>query len=262
MPSAFAVANKRNTEELERLQQLVRNLQTLNRIGNNQNKWRRLSNGNKHRLHNLSMKRKSHPNQYTKLNNKIKGVSGRITTRKFYYGYGPHARSNWVMKKGFMVPPNLPNEEVLPFRRFVRGGRLGEPIVVKPGTVLAHTGRPGTFPATFKFGSKWRNIFTKEKTLRPLVYTARPRPVPAKVPPRGFLPTLKRLAWESPGMAPMRTMTKEQLAFLGSLTGTNWNYMKPKPFPQALSPKTLTKYRRNLAARTIQRALKRHRAKK
>lgn len=238
---------RKNQVELSRLKELYENIKTLNRITGNRNAWRNLSLPNRHRLHLLELERKRHPEQYTNLPKKIQDMSAKLTARAFFYGYGAIAGRNWVKKTGALVPKYLPKNEIKAFFRYTPAGTL------KPGTVLGRTGNPARLMTGGTTLVPWRNNFVKEGSLRPLVLTARPKPVPAKTPSRGFEPTLKRLAWNA---LPVKNMTSEQLNFLSKLTGTNWKLLRPKPIPKPLSPKTLERYRRNLAARTIQRAFR------
>lgn len=254
MSSLFKRLNTENLREIKRLQTLIKDLKTLNWLGNNQNKWRNLTSENRHRLHNLNMRRKSHQNQYTNLNKRITEILTKRSARFLTYGYAPRFEKNWVRKEGLLVPPHLPASEARAFYRFVNNNGLA----LKPHTMRRkNTGKPLSYGPEVKISNNMRRALESEGSLRPgpafkfkNVYGPK---LPAKTPKRGFEPTLKRLAWNK---LPVSRMNNEQLAFLSQVSPINWTLMKPKPFPKPLSQNELTKYRRNLAARVIQRAFK------
>jgi hypothetical protein len=218
MSTAFRKANAKNGAELKRLEKHIQNLKTM---GLHQN----VPSATK-RLDELQLKRLS---------------------RMWMYGYIPRARNNWVVKRDLYVPPNLPANEVLSFRRPRLG--LGEnQFLLKKNTTLG----------------RFRNIFTQEGTLKP-VSGKRPVPFIPKKPVHGFLPTLRELAWKAKSsnenFETMKTMNNKQLKLLSKAGPINWTLLKPAKRATPLPANNVTAYRRHAAARTIQKAVKKYQKK-
>ena len=243
MPSAFNRAETRNQAESTRLQQLIANLKALEMLGENVN-WNNIRPRNAGpRLQALKLARNANPANYTKekLQKKRANLANKILVSRWMYGYVPKRGANWVQKKGFWVPPHLPEREVDAFwhpghnRAWIKGGNP---------EVLARGSRPGPM----------RNVLTAEGLLKPVVHTARRKPSPAKRS-EPHLPTLKELAWKA---TPMSTMTNEQLRFMSQMTPMNLMMLKSKKRAQPLSANNLTESRREVAARRIGRAAKKY----
>ena len=218
MPSAFIKANKLNSAELKRLEKHIQNLKTM-------------------RLH-------RHVPSATK---RLEELQHKRLSRMWMYGYVPKKRNNWVDKKGLYVPPNLPANEALLFRRPRLG--LGEnKFLLKKNTTLG----------------RFRNIFTQEGTLKP-VSGKHPVPFVPKKPVHGFLPTLRELAWKAKSsnenFETVKTMNNKQLKLLSKVGPINWTLLKPAKRATPLPANNVTAYRRHAAARTIQKAVKKYQKK-
>ena len=250
MPTAFNRAETRTIAEANRLHQLIANLQLINnatRASNSGNWLAVVGNGLSPEVHarvkRANQARKANPANYTKekLQKKVANLANKILVSRWMYGYVPKRGANWVQKKGFWVPPHLPEWEVDAFwhpghgRAWIKGGKQ---------EVLARHSMSGPM----------RNVLTAEGLLKPVVHTASRKPSPAKrSEPR--LPTLKELAWKA---TPMSTMTNEQLKFMSQMTPMNLMMLKPKKRAQPLSANNLTESRREVAARRIGRAAKKY----
>ena len=255
MPSAFNKAEARNEAESNRIHQLMTNLEFLNQhkpSNSKNNSWlwywennngNGLSELNIERIQNASRLRKANPTNYTnsKMYEKLVNLGNKIMSRRWMYGYVPKVGANWVEKGGLKVPPHLPEWEVRKFRR------IGKP------RAWSVQGVPKVL-ARNTMSTRWRNAFTAEGTLKPLVHTARRKPSPAK-PRERHLPTLKELAWKA---TPMATMTNEQLKFMSQMTPMNLTMLKPKKRASPLPPNNITKYRRRAAAHVIGKAARKH----
>jgi len=261
MTSEFRKANARNAAEIQRLTQLIANLQFLNthrpRGRRNNYNWmfhwennhgNGLSEPNIERIQLANRARKANPGNYNI--KKLTTIKDDIVTKKriryWMYGYVPKVGANWVVKGTRWVPPNLPVNEIESFYRAGKNRQLinarGQPMVL------------GRVPGA----NTWRTMFTKEGTLKPVVYTARRKPSPAKRS-EPHLPTLKELAWKA---TPMATMTNEQLRFVSQMTPMNLTMLKPKKRAAPLPVNNLTKYRREAAASAIGKAAKKYLTKK
>jgi hypothetical protein len=255
MPTAYQKANAANQAELKRLEQLIANLKFLNTYHNASNSrnwlwyWENnhgngLSEPNISRIQNADRARNANPANYTtkKLKKKIANLENKIMVRRWMYGYVPKMGANWVGKLGLRVPPHLPETEVQNFRRFTREGIP---------FALANISKAGPL----------RNVFAAEGTLKPVVYTARRKPSPAKRPER-HLPTLKELAWAAKSanenFETVKTMNNKQLKLLSKEGTINWTLLKPKKRTAPLPANNLTKYRRQAAARVIGKAAKKY----
>jgi len=259
MPSAFNKANAANQAEVKRLEQLIANLKFLNTYHNASNSpnwlwyWENnhgngLSEANIPRIQNAERARNANPANYTnkKLKKKIANLENKIMVRRWMYGYVPKMGANWVSKLGLRVPPHLPETEVQNFRRFTREGNP---------FALANISKSGPL----------RNVLAAEGLLKPVVYTARRKPSPAKRPER-HLPTLKELAWAAPStnenFETVKTMNNKQLKLFSKHAPVNWTMLKPKKRAAPLPVNNLTKYRRQAAARVIGKAAKKYLKKK
>lgn len=152
----------------------------------------------------------------------------------------------------YRVPPSLPVSEM---RNFLRLNSPYTSYITGPNGQSRGAVLRKNFNAT-----RFRNNFVKEGTLKPVTTRRHRRPanaVPAKIPPRGYIPTLKEIAWASPKLAPMSRMNNEQLNFLSELNGRNYKLLKPKRRATPLSNNNYTSLRRQLAAFKLQRAWKR-----
>ena len=255
MPSAFNKANAANQAEVKRLEQLIANLKFLNTYHNASNSpnwlwyWENnhgngLSEANIPRIQNAERARNANPANYTnkKLKKKIANLENKIMVRRWMYGYVPKMGANWVSKLGLRVPPHLPETEVQNFRRFTREGNP---------FALANISKSGPL----------RNVLAAEGLLKPVVYTARRKPSPAKRPER-HLPTLKELAWAAPStnenFETVKTMNNKQLKLFSKHAPVNWTMLKPKKRAAPLPANNLTKYRREAAARVIGKAAKKY----
>jgi len=259
MPSAFNKANAANQAEVKRLEQLIANLKFLNTYHNASNSpnwlwyWENnhgngLSEPNIPRIQNAERARNANPANYTnkKLKKKIANLENKIVVQRWMYGYVPKMGTNWVSKLGLHVPPHLPETEVQNFRRFTREGNP---------FALANSSKSGPL----------RNVLAAEGLLKPVVYTARRKPSPAKRPER-HLPTLKELAWAAPStnenFETVKTMNNKQLKLFSKHAPVNWTMLKPKKRAAPLPANNLTKYRREAAARVIGKAAKKYLKKK
>jgi hypothetical protein len=244
MPTTYQRAQREVANQIANVNRRIANLRKLNAIGNNQNKWRELTHANRHRLHQLKKNRNAKPNDnaynYAKLQETLRALRQDVFRLKFFYGYkwryNPRNIKNVTINgRLYSVPLRIPNWEAVNFHR--AGGNRR---IIAPGPYM----------------NKRHNVYSAKGWLKPLKYGPWPRPVPARAPKRGYLPTLKELAWAA---TPMPGMTNEQLRFVSQMTPMNLMMLKPKRRAAPLSPTTLTKLRRNLAARTIQRAVKKRR---
>ena len=262
MPTAFSQAESRNTAETKKLKQLIENLKFINKYHNASNSpewlwyWENnhgngLSEANIPRIQNAERARNANPANYTfpKLQKKLINLGNKTVIRRWIYGYLPKVGVNWVEKKGFKVPPHMPEWEIRNFRRFG-----------KPGVWTSKYGNPIALGQNAKSGNR-RNVFTAEGTLKPVVYTARRKPSPAKRPER-HLPTLKELAWaaksSNENFETVKTMNNKQLKLLSKVGPINWTMLKPKKRAAPLPANNLTKYRRQAAARVIGKAAKKY----
>ena len=247
----FRQANAENAKEMNRIKQIFKNLQWLGFYANNPNWWRSLSRENRHRMHVLNLKSKSKPENYTfnVLNKKFRETQARLAARRVMYGYIRKSRADNVYKNGRLVPEHLPAWEAFAY------SRAGLPFA---NNRTGH--RSSLLPYDFNI-SKYRNNFTREGTLKPATTARHTRPAnakPAKLPPRGYLPTLKELAYAAaPELAPLRQMSNEQLQFVSN----NWKKLIPKRRAPPLSNNAYTILRRHLAATILQRAWKKSRGK-
>jgi len=131
MPSAFNRAEARNKAESTRLHQLIANLEALETTGENVN-WNNIRPRNAvPRLQALKLARNANPANYTKekIQKKVANIANKILVSRWMYGYVPKRGVNWVQKKGFWVPPHLPEWEVGEFwhpghgRAWIKGGK-------------------------------------------------------------------------------------------------------------------------------------------
>ena len=157
------------------------------------------------------------------------------------YGYVPRAGANWVKKKGFWVPPHLPEWEVGAFQH--PGHKRAWIKVDKPAALGVKT-----------TAGHLRNVLTAEGLLKPV---SGKRPVGFKSE-RTNLPTLKELAWAAPSsnenFETVKTLNNKQLKLLSKVGPINWTLLKPKPRPTANN----IARQRNTAARKIQGAAKKY----
>jgi hypothetical protein len=250
MPTTFMAVHQANLQEMQRLRNLIRNLRNLRNVNNNSTdeNWRnRFNNENIPRLQALYQAKKSNPNAYkiSKLQSNLENVKSRRVSRLAMYGYIPKMKSNWVYKGMVLVPPNLPQREVAKFRRI---GRTG------PGS--------GVDPLAAHFNtSRWRNTFTAEGTLK-APSGKKPVPFVPRQRVRGFLPTLKELAWatktSNKKFETVKTMNNNQLKLFSEYAPVNWTMLKPKRRANPLPENNVVEYRRGAAARVIQRAAKKY----
>jgi hypothetical protein len=79
---------------------------------------------------------------------------------------------------------------------------------------------------------------------------------------RGFLPTLKELAWATKtaneNFETAKTMNNKQLKLFSKYAPVNWTLLKPKRRANPLPHNNVVEYRREAAARVIQRAAKKY----
>ena len=254
MPSAFNKAEARNQAEAVRLHQLIANLKFINKYHNASNSpewlwyWENnhgngLSEANIPRIQNAQRARNANPANYTKekLQKKVANLANKILVSRWMYGYVPKRGANWVQKKGFWVPPHLPEWEVGAFqhpghgRAWIKGGK---PAALGVKTTAGHL----------------RNVLTAEGLLKPV---SGKRPVGFKSE-RTNLPTLKELAWAAPSsnenFETVKTLNNKQLKLLSKVGPINWTLLKPKPRPTANN----IARQRNTAARKIQGAAKKY----
>ena len=93
--------------------------------------------------------------------------------------------------------------------------------------------------------------FVREGSIKPITYGPPRRPSPKRPPPR-HVPTLKEMAWNASGL---KGMTPAQLSAASMFSPYNLTQLRPK-VAAALSPSALANIRRNLAARVIQKAVR------
>jgi hypothetical protein len=253
MATAFQKANARNAAEIERLEKLIANLESLNTLGENYINWNAIRPPYAgRRLQALKLARKANPGNYNinKLRKNKRAIGTKRTAHHWMYGYVPKLGANWVGKGGRWVPPNLPLNEVEEFHR------IGGP---RRRLFNSH-GKPLVLNKDVK-GEPHRTMFTKEGTLKPAVHTARRKPSPAKRPER-HLPTLKEFAWAAPStnenFETVKTMNNKQLKLFSKHAPVNWTMLKPKKRAAPLPVNNLTKYRREAAARVIGKAAKKY----
>jgi len=245
MSTAFRRAHDPNGVEIKRLGKLIQNLQLLNKFANLSD----VRSSIRPRLEALKIRRNKRPNIYNikKILQKDDELQKKQLSRMWMYGYIPRPRNNWVVKKGLLVPPNLPDNEVLLFRR-PRLGMGENQFLLKKNTTLG----------------RFRNMFTQEGTLKP-VSGKRPVPFVPKKPVHGFLPTLRELAWKAKSsnenFETMKTMNNKQLKLLSKAGPINWTLLKPAKRATPLPANNVTAYRRHAAARTIQKAVKKYQKK-
>lgn len=245
MSTAFRKANEQNSAEIKRLEKLLQNLQFLNKSANLSDVRASI----RPRLEALKIRRNKHPNIYNinKIKQKGSQLQHKRILRMWMYGYIPKGRNNWVEKKGLTVPPDLPTNEVLSFRR----SRLG---IGENKFLIKKNAESGPY----------RNMFTNERTLKP-VSDKRPVPFVPKKPVHGFLPTLRELAWKAKSsnenFETVKTMNNKQLKLLSKVGPINWTLLKPAKRVAPLPANEVTAYRRHAAARVIQKAVKKYQKK-
>ena len=249
MATAFQKANARNAAEIQRLEELIANLESLNTLGENYINWNTIWPPNAgRRLPALKLARKANPGNYNinKLRKNKNAIGTKRTARHWMYGYVPKVGANWVAKGGRWVPPNLPLNEVEEFHR-IGGSRR---------RLFNSHGKPLVLAYDIK-GEPHRTMFTKEGTLKPV---SGKRPVGFKRE-RNNIPTLKELAWKAKSsnenFETVKTMNNKQLKLLSKVGPINWTLLKPKPRPTANN----IARQRNTATRKIQRAVKKYQKK-
>jgi hypothetical protein len=235
---------------MKRLHELTRNLRNLLHINNNSTdeNWRnQFNNENIPRLKALYQAKKSNPNAYqmSKVKQNLKTVDNRRLSRLAMYGYVPKMKKNWVYKGPYLVPASIPFREVAKFRRV---GKNGPGARVDPLNTVHNT-------------SRWRNTFTTEGTLK-APSGKKPIPFKPKQTIRGFVPTLKEIAWAAKStnnnFETVKTMNNKQLKLLSKMGPVNWTMLKPKRRANPLPHNNVVQYRRTAAARVIQRAAKKY----
>jgi len=215
-----------------------------------------LSEPNIERIQLANRERKANPGNYNinKLQKNKYAIGTKRTARHWMYGYVPKVGANWVSKRGRWVPPNLPVNEVEEFYR------IGGP---RRRLFNSH-GNPLVLNKDVK-GVLWRSLLAQEGTLKP-VSGKRPVGFTPKKPVRSFLPTLKELAWKAKSsnenFETVKTMNNKQIKLLSKVGHINWTLLKPKKRAPPLVGPNLTSIRRNAAAHTIQRAVKKYQKKK
>jgi len=250
MPTTFRVVHQANLEEMQRLRQLIRNLKNIRNIKNNWNpeNWTNtFNNENIPRLQALYEAKKRNPSAYNlpKLKKNLKNVDSRRLSRLAMYGYVPKMTKNWAYKGHYYVPASIPLREASKFRRV---GKTGPGAGVDPLNTVQNI-------------TRWRNAFTAEGTLKA---PSGKKPVPFKPKPnvRGFLPTLKELAWatktSNENFETAKTMNNKQLKLFSRYAPVNWTLLKPKRRANPLPHNNVVEYRRTAAARVIQRAAKKY----
>lgn len=243
MSTAFRKANDESVAKIRKLEQLIENLQTMRRTANLSS----VPAARRARLQSLKIQDNKHPYNINELTRLVGHLHTERITRLWMYGYIPKGRNNWVEKKGFMVPPDLPANEALSFRRSRLG--IGEnKFLIKKNT------KSGAF----------RYLFTREGTLKP-VSGKRPVPFVPKKPVHGFLPTLRELAWKAKSsnenFETVKTMNNKQLKLLSKVGPINWTLLKPAKRVAPLPANNVTAYRRHAAAHVIQKAVKKYQKK-
>jgi hypothetical protein len=180
-----------------------------------------------------------------KLKKNLINVNNRRLSRLAMYGYVPKLKSNWVYKGMILVPPTLPHREIARFRRIGRSG---------PGA--------GADPLRANFNlTRWRNALVAEGTVK-APSGKKPVPFVPRQRVRGFLPTLKELAWatktSNENFETAKSMNNKQLKLFSKYAPVNWTLLKPKRRPNPLPENNVVEYRRTAAARVIQRAAKKY----
>ena len=246
MSTTFRAANRADALELTRLRNLLRNLQNIRHVTNwNAENWSEFTNANVNRLRALYEAKERNPKAYvySKLIKTYENLKNKRKTRLAMYGYVPKMTSGWKYKGHYYVPASIPSWEAMNFRRV---DKTGPGAYMEPLNTVENTRR-------------WRNAFTAEGTLKA---PSGKKPVAFKPKPnkRGFVPTLKELAWAAkstnPNFETVKSMNNKQLKLLSKVGPINWAMMKPKKRVTPLPANNVTKYRRHAAARIIQKAVK------
>lgn len=250
MPTTFRAANIANMRERKRLSNLIGNLKSIKNVNNTwtAQQWQNeFHENNIPHFQALYEAKKRDPEAYKipKLRRNLLSVNNRRLSRLAMYGYVPRKNSSWVYKGVMLVPPTIPYWEAPSFRRVGKGG---------PGA------GEDPLPAYSNL-TRWRNAFVAEGTLK-APSGKKPVPFIPKTPRRGFLPTLKELAWATKtaneNFETMKTMNNKQLKLFSKHATVNWTLLKPKRRASPLPANNVTEYRRGAAARVIQRAVKKY----
>jgi hypothetical protein len=250
MPTTFRAAHQANLQERKRLSDLISNLRLIHNINNtwNAEQWRSVFHENNiPPLQALYEAKKRDPEAYkiAKLRKNLINVNNRRLSRLAMYGYVPKLKSNWVYKGMILVPPTLPQREVAKFRRIGRSG---------PGAGA------DPLPAYFNL-TRWRNALVAEGTVK-APSGKKPVPFVPRQRVRGFLPTLKELAWatktSNENFETAKSMNNKQLKLFSKYAPVNWTMLKPKRRANPLPHNNVVEYRRTAAARVIQRAAKKY----
>jgi hypothetical protein len=252
---SFKQLNARDRAEVEYLQKKARNNTKLGRLLSGQTKWANLGPANyRHMRYVESQPRVNMP----ATNKRLGELINSITSRRVMYGYVivRNARRNkpWVprtfMRNGKLVtwgaPESMPNWEVPRFKSPSRHG-----IPWHAGTMIQVHSKEGR-----AITNNSRAKLVAERTLRPIVYGPNRKPSP---PRPKFVPgpSLKKLAWNASGIEALTPAQRTGVLRMAGYKYANFENLRPKT-PLRLSPTTLTKLRRNAAAKTIQHAVRRH----
>jgi hypothetical protein len=255
---SFKNLNARNKAEIKYLQQKIRNNTKLGKLLSGQIKWTNLGPANYRHMRYVE----SQPRMNNAATNKRLGeLVNSITSRRVMYGYltvrNAHRNAPWVqrtfMRNGILVknsaPVSIPNWEVSQFRQ---PGRHGMPW--QTGLVVQAYSKEGR-----AITNNQRAKLVAEGSLRPLVYGPNRKPSPPRpkfvYKPPG--PSLQKLAWNASGMEALTPAQRTGVLRAMGYKYANFKNIRPKS-PLRLSPTTLTKLRRNAAAKTIQHAVRRH----
>ena len=260
----FRAEYAKHKREINRLTQLIANLEVLRFAGNNQNIWSGFTGANRHRLHLLNSNVKRNPNKYNlpTLRKKQANASMLAKALLWSYGYIPKRGKNWEggLSHGGAVPRGMPNNEAANFLSGARRRLTGETLF----TTL--TGPRAVF-------SEYRKKISNLGLLKPVIRRRKPTPSPRR-PAAGvgqYVPeSLHEIAWSQPRFKLMRNLSnnnfnaisqnlKPELVNHFKRLRARYRYRnknnlsKVRRYPQ-MANFALQHYRRQAAARAIQYA--------
>lgn len=250
---SFKQLNARNKAEIEHLQKKARNNTKLGKLLSGENKWANLGPANyRHMRYVESLPRVNMPT----LNKRLRALVDNVMSRRVMYGYVPVKNVAWVprtfMRNGervtYTAPASMPKWEVLRFRSPSRHG-----IPWHAGRMIQTHSTKGRIIHNNK-----RAKLVAEGSMKPIVYGPRRKPSPPRPKfKHNTGPSLKKLAWNASGMEALTPAQRTGIMRAMGYTRMTLENFRPKT-PPRLSPTTLTKLRRNAAAKTIQHAVRRH----
>jgi hypothetical protein len=253
---SFKNLNARDKAELKYIQNKLINNTKLGKLLSGKTKWANLGPANYRHMRYVESQPRVNK---TALVKRIDELGENITGRRIMYGYIPRPQTSWISHRFkrpstqntyiAVAPVSMPNWEV---PRFRSPSRHGIPWLTGQ-TAQAMNKRGPTI------SNNLRAKFVAERTLRPIVYGPRRKPSPPRpkfvYKPPG--PSLQKLAWNASGIEALTPAQRTGILRMAGYKYANFKNIRPKS-PLRLSPTTLTKIRRNAAAKTIQHAVRRH----